>query len=290
MSEPVTVVLTVLGALLVAAALSDVFRTLWQPSGEGPLSRWTSATVWRASGRAPDRVLGAAGPLIMVVVIAAWASMVVVGFALVYLPWVADDGFVYGSGLDRADRAAAVDALYLSMVVLSTLGLGDIVPSDGWLRLVTASEALIGFSLLTAGISWISQVQQALVRRRSTARFLTALRRADGDARPEPGVALLEQLAHGLAEVQVDLSQSTMSYYFRERDPHASLATALPWAAELARRGRRSDDARVRQGAAVLDVAIDDLVGMLAERFVRGSAEDREAVLAAFRAAHRHAP
>ena len=234
--------------------------------------------------------MGIAGPAIMVIVIVAWAGLVIVGFAMVYLAGLRGGGFVYGSGLDPGDRSGVVDAVYVSAVVLSTLGFGDIVPSDGWLRLVTALEALIGFSLLTAGISWITQVQQVLARRRSCARFLLALRLADGDGegrRVEPTRALLEQAARDLAGTHVDLWQSTTSYYFRERDPDGSLAVALPWAAELARRGRVSEASDVRCGAAVLDIVIDDLAGLLRSEFVAVDGTGREDVLEAFLDAHR---
>jgi hypothetical protein len=59
-----------------------------------------------------------------------------------------------------------LDALYLSTVAMSTLGFGDIVPVDGWLRLVVPVQALVGFLLLTAAVSWVLQVYPAPARRR----------------------------------------------------------------------------------------------------------------------------
>lgn len=288
MTTAVTAAVAGLGAVLVAIALRDVFRTLWHPSGEGRLSGWSSRAVWRVAHRLGERGLDVAGPLTLVLVILAWAGLLIVGFGMVYLPWLVGDGFVYGSGLDEGDRAAVLDALYVSAVVLSTLGFGDVVPSDGWLRLVTASEALIGFTLLTAGISWITQVQQALARRRSHARFVVALRRADAETPVEVDRGLLEQIARDLAGAQVDLWQSATSYYFRERDPNGSLAVALPWCAELARRGRAAPDAPTRAAAAVLDVTLDDLAEMLRSRFVRAGAGERDEVLTAYLRDHRH--
>lgn len=288
MSAAVDVAVAGLGLLLIAGALRDVFRTLWRPSGEGRISGRLTRSVWRAAHRFGEQALDAAGPLTMVLVILVWAGLVVVGFALVYLPWLGGDGFVYGSGLDEGDRTVAVDALYVSAVVLSTLGFGDVVPSDGWLRLVTASEALIGFTLLTAGISWITQVQQALARRRSDARFLGALRRADAELRVDADRGLLEQVARDLARAHVDLRQSTTSYYFRERDPSGSLAVALPWCAELVRRGASAPDAETRAAAGVLEVALDDLAALLRSGFVRVSGDGREGVLTAYLHDHRH--
>ncbi|GIG41088.1 potassium channel family protein [Cellulomonas phragmiteti] len=278
----------VLGALVAGAALRDVFRTLWHPSGEGRLTRWVSRVVWRCARRCGGAVLDVAGPLVMVAVIVAWVGLVVLGFALVHLGWLGRDGYAYDAGLDADAGAPVVDALYLSAVVLSTLGFGDIVPTDGWLRLLTAGEALIGFTLLTAVITWVTQVQQALARRRSCARFLVALRRTDRErVAVVPGYGLLEQVARDLAGVQVDLQHSTTSYYFRERDPHASLAVALEGAAELAERGSHAPDPAVQGAAALLGTVVDDLCVALGTTFLRPHGTEREDVVAAYLADHR---
>nr|WP_281360133.1 potassium channel family protein [Isoptericola halotolerans] len=61
---------------------------------------------------------------------------------------------------------AVVDALYLSLVSLTTVGYGDITPLTPWLRIAAPVEGLLGFALLTAAVSWVLQVYPALTRRR----------------------------------------------------------------------------------------------------------------------------
>lgn len=75
-----------------------------------------------------------AGPLSMVAVITTWGSLTILGSALLCLPHM-PGSFSYASGLDPALRSALVDALYLSLVVGTTLGFGDLLPVPGWLRL-----------------------------------------------------------------------------------------------------------------------------------------------------------
>jgi hypothetical protein len=38
--------------------------------------------------------------------------------------------------VDPAEHSGPVDALYIWLVIVATLGLGDIAPAEGWLRVV----------------------------------------------------------------------------------------------------------------------------------------------------------
>jgi hypothetical protein len=91
----------------------------------------------------------------MVAVTGLWTVLIVLGWTLVYWPHISH-GFSYAEGLQPTVRTDFLDALYLSLVMVATLGLGDIVPDDGWLRIVAPLQALVGFALLTALVSWVS--------------------------------------------------------------------------------------------------------------------------------------
>ncbi|WP_298460899.1 potassium channel family protein [uncultured Cellulomonas sp.] len=260
---------TAAGALLVVLTLRDIFHTLLHPSGEGFLSKVLSRSLWRVAARLGSRARDVAGPALLVLVIVVWTVLVVLGCALVYLPHM-DDGFVFSGSIVPARRNDLLDAVYLSAVVTGTLGFGDVVARDGWLRILTAAQGLVGFALLTAALSWVMQAQQVLGRRRTLARYLQAHRRgvSRSAVAPEPTSLVLDRVAHDLAGAHVDLGQSASTYYFHERDPGSALAVALPYAAELAREGRASADPDVRDSAAVLEVALDDFADLLGTRFV----------------------
>lgn len=260
-----------LGAAIVLVVLRDIFHTLGHPGAQGSLSRLMLVTIWRLSRRFGGRMTGLAGPLAMLAVIGVWGVLAVIGWALVYLPHV-PEGFVSATG-SATHGGAFLNALYISMVTISTLGFGDIVPASAWLRVVNPLEALFGFALLTVAVSWVLQVYPALTRRRVLAIRLTLLRRADTfNALPELDSAmaavLLENLATSIVGVRVDLSEYAETYYFREDEPGTSLAATLGYAAELAQAGANSPRADVRLAAAYLDCSLDDFASVLDDRFL----------------------
>lgn len=280
----------VAGTVLVALTLRDVFYTLWSPGGNGSLSRWWSRALWRVAHRFGPGALQVAGPAVLVCVIVTWGAAVVAGFALLYSPHL-PDGFLYAGGLDVAERGGVVDALYLSSVVLGTLGFGDIVPTADGPRLLTALEGLIGFGLLTAGVSWVQQVSPVLARRRALAVVLTHIHRLHPDpgagAPPEPD--LLRHLALEIAAIRVGLHQFDQTYYFRDRDTTEAPSAVLPYAWTLAQSGLSSPTDAGRESAALLDVALRDLAGVLADRFVPGPADPSQ-VFTRYAHDHRHTP
>lgn len=290
--------LTGVGVGLVLLALADIFSTLWQPSGRGPVTRTVMSLVWRGLRRlsTPERlptVLDRAGPVAMVAVILTWAVLVGVGCALVYGPHLPEQ-FSYSSDLERVDRSSTIDALYLSTVTMTTLGYGDITPDEGWWRLLVPLQALLGFVILTAAVSWVLQVYPALARRRVLALRLSVLSRAlDGDpsraASTSTRAQLLHDLAAGVSEIRVDLSQYAETYYYREGHLEAALPVALRFALELAGAACRAEPEEVRVAGATLSVAIGDLCLLLREDFGLHGDEDDD-VLDAFAEDHRHHP
>lgn len=198
--------------VLVLVALWDIFYTLWHPGGFGRLSQWVFQLVWRVTKHVvPGRTRQLAGPIGILGVVMLWTGLMVIGWTLAYLPHM-PEGFYFGSALSPEQSSDALAALYLSLVTLATLGFGDVTPADPGLRLLTPFEALFGFVLLTAAISWILQVYPALGRRRSVAKRLSILRSGqatDVVAGGEPCVAsrMLEAVTEGVIQVETDLLQ-----------------------------------------------------------------------------------
>ncbi len=287
----VTWILTIAGLLLVLTALRDIFHTLWHPGGFGTLSRVLFALTWRV-GRLRNRgsrSTEVAGPLGLLVTLVVWTLLMVVGFALVYVARM-PEGFFYGSSLEPLDSSGPLAALYLSFVALTTLGLGDIQPATPLLRMAVPTEALLGFLLLTAGISWILQLYPALTRRRALARRLTTMARHRTVEVVETGEASiavqhLESVRGELASVEIDLLQYGESYYFRETQADVSLAASLPYVAELVAAGERSSSFEVQQAAALLSDGLAELLALLRRGFL-GDAGDDDATLQAFARDH----
>lgn len=294
--DAMTVALVAVGLLLIAAALLDLFHTLYHPRGFGTLARLCFRAVWGLHKPLRRRGSGElAGPLGLVLTVGLWATMLVLGFALVYLPFMPGD-FNYGSSLDRADSSGVVAAVYLSLVAVATLGLGDILPASDALRIVVPLQALAGFVLLTGAISWVLQLYPALTRRRTLARRLHGLAEADVASGlpgfdPSVVVTLLEEVRGGLATVEIDLFQYGESYYFRERQADISLAAVLPSVPRLVAGARANEAAESRAAADLLEHGLDRLLLLLGRDFVDVKRDgDREQVLAAFAADHGQEP
>jgi Ion channel len=285
--------ITGIGAAVVLVALRDIFHTLWHPSGRGDLSHLVMRGLWRLGQRRRDR--GAAGvltgPLALAVVILMWVVLLIAGGALVYVPHL-PEGFIFQSGVDVSERSRVLDAVYLSTVTLATLGFGDIVPQAGWLRVVVPMQALIGFALLTASVTWVLQVYPTLIRRRALAVRLAQLRTVApealvGDPQSTLAAPLLDDLASALVQARVDITQYSETYYFRDRDEQAALPAMLAVAGDLCAAGRAAPRQDVRVAAGLLGTALDDFARVLDEQFLRVGGSTDE-LLAAYAAAHHH--
>ena len=278
------------GAVVVVLALRDIFHTLWRPTGRGRISRLVMSAVWRA-GRGRRRgpraggLLG--GPLAMVLVVLTWTLMVVGGGALIHWPHL-DDGFSLGSDLDPTSRRGFLDAVYVSLVTTATLGLGDYVPTAGWLRVVVPVQALIGFALLTAAVTWVLQLYPALVRRRTLAVRIGSLREIDTAAMlasPDGTLAVqvLDGLASSFAQARVDVTQYAETYYFRDQSADAALPAMVAVAADLAEAAGRAPAVDVRLAGDLVAQAVDDYLAVVGEQFlgVEGPVAERMRAYAA---------
>jgi hypothetical protein len=270
----------VVGVFLVAIALRDVFHTVLHPSGRGSLSRVVMRAVWRFARRRHRRgvISSLPGPAGMTLVIASWGCLVLVGCTFIYWAQM-PDGFSYSASLRPAGRGDLLDAFYLSLVTLATLGFGDIVPTSHGMRIVAPLEALIGFTLLTAAVSWVLQIYPALARRRVLALHLFLLRSACttnpdlGDN--EPPAQILSDLALKVLQTRVDLDQYAVTYYYRDTDDRVALPAMLGYALDLAEAAARSEQRSSRLAGAVLGCAVQDLAHLLDCAFLRAGGDTR---------------
>jgi hypothetical protein len=284
-----TVAVSALGVGLIALAGRDVFDALFHPEGKGTLGRLLMRTVWRAFRRLAGTRRGVfvlAGPTALLVVIGSWAVLLIVGWALVFWPHV-NTGF---RSTLPVHPGTFVDALHVSLVAITTLGFADLIPHAGWLRLVAPLEALLGFGLLSASISWLLLIYPALARRRSLAYEISLLLEAEQQTgvaleRLEPASAerIYAELTSRLVAVERDLVSFPISYYFAELDERFALAALAPRLRELATRGTEPGmPAGARLRAWMLLEALRDFGVTTAERFHRRSGDSPSDALAAY--------
>ena len=96
-----TLLSTAAGVALIGLVGRDAFDALFHAEGRGVFSRQITRAVWqtfRHVGARRER-LSLAGPVAFVAVIATWAGLLVLGWALVFWPHMPGD-FRFDAGLD----------------------------------------------------------------------------------------------------------------------------------------------------------------------------------------------
>ncbi|WP_225913935.1 potassium channel family protein [Leptolyngbya ohadii] len=167
--------LQIVGLVLILIALIDVYLIVLYPrSGRGWLSSLISKGTWRLFqkiakiGRSVRRseqfgaaILSFCGPTLLILIVLAWTTLMIVGFACVYQPEL-------GQEIQASDGFTPVNfttALYYSGYVFTTLGVGDLVPRSDWVRIVTVIEAGLGFAIFTLTLTYLLSIYNALGHR-----------------------------------------------------------------------------------------------------------------------------
>lgn len=231
------------GILLILIVLWDAFETVVLPrrvTRRLRLARLFYRTLWRVwsavarqmrDGSRRESYLGLFGPLSLILLLVLWATMLVMGFAM--LQWG------LGSDMTAPEGIAGFAAiLYMSGTSFFTLGLGDVVPRTLLGRAVTVVEVGTGFGFLALVIGYLPVLYQAFSRREVIISMLDA--RAGS---PPTAAELLRRHAHGeqvnllgplLLEWEhwsAELLESHLSYpvlaFYRSQHAHQSWLAAL---------------------------------------------------------------
>lgn len=185
------------GGVIVLLALLDVFFTILFPaSGHGPLRKPLAAAVWRGfwligvttKGQRRRNLLSYSGPVLFAVTSTAWFAVLVVGWAMIFMPALGS-GITASSGPMHPGWATAI---YYSGFNLTTLGVGNLAADTGLYRLLTITEAALGAAFFGMAITYFLSVYSELTSRNAFAQGLHYLTGQTGDA-----AELLARLADG---------------------------------------------------------------------------------------------
>jgi hypothetical protein len=286
---------TLIGIALIALTLRDIFDVLFHPLGRGTIARHVVRSVTGIARRTRGvRTVGLlAGPLSYVAVVGTWAMLLAVGWALIFLPQL-PQGFAFGSGLDPAEHSGFFDALYISLVNLTSLGYGDISPASPSLRVLGPVETLFGLGLLTASISWLISIYNAISRRDSFAHEVLLTKNAEeqlgnklADADPELLERMLTSFTEQLIATRRDLIHFPITHYFRTEDEERALSGLLPFLSSLVDEAAAEDQPHaLKVRAEMLRMAIDDFAETLRAR-LRMPGETTDATLEHYQSDHR---
>ena len=231
----------VIAVVAIAGILWDAFETVVLPrrvSRRLRLIRLTLTPAWRfissvfrrwPPGGRRENYLGYYGPLAVILLLAAWAVGLILGFAL--LLWG------LGSPLVSADQPPTLGTdIYLSGTTFFTLGLGDVGPRTWGSRAMVVAEAGIGFSFLALIISYLPVLYQSFSRREVRIALLDAwagspptaaelVRRLAANDHKEAFDPFLDQLETWAAELlETHISYPILCFFRSQHDNQSWLA------------------------------------------------------------------
>jgi len=292
-----TVLAAIAGTAMIVLAVRDVFDTLFHPHGRGVVSEALVRGTWRlwhglARGREP--ALSYAGPTAFLVVVLSWVALVVVGFALIILPHLPEE-YVLAAGLRPEATSGFVDAVYVSMVSMTSLGFGDVAAENDVLRLLGPAETIVGLGILTASISWILSIYGVLADYRSVSHEIALLvdaerRTGTSLSRMEPAETsrVLGGMTSKLVAARRDLLHFPIAYYFHTRDRRYALSIQIPRLLEITSACATADgpSPAVRLEAERVRLAAEDLINVIDEEFLGGRGGSNDEILARFQRDH----
>ncbi len=238
-----TVVALIFGLLLILGILQDSFESIVLPrrvSRRIRLARLFYITMWglwsmparkMRSGNRREYYLSYFGPLSLILLVFVWAIILVLGFALVQ--------WGIGSQISAPEKIPDFGTdLYLSGTTFITLGLGDVVPHEGWPRFFTVLESGMGFAFLALIIGYVPVIYQAFSRREINISLMDA--RAGSPSTPVEmlrrhckgeNTAELVQFLREWEKWCAELLESHLSYpvltYYRSQHERQSWLAAL---------------------------------------------------------------
>ena len=222
--EELRYTIAILGFLMVTMMLWDAFEVIILPRRVTRrlrfarlfyrLTWWLRSTVAKLMrlDRPRENYLSYFGPLSLLLLLTAWVTALVAGFAM--MQWGLQDR------LNVAERAAPFSTyLYLSGTTFFTLGLGDVLALGPKGRLLVVVEAGLGFAFLGGVVTYLPTIYQAFSRREVGISMLDAragsppsagelLRRNGND------MSGLEQLLGKWEGWSAELLESHISYPF----------------------------------------------------------------------------
>ena len=232
-------VIAIVGFFVVAMMLWDAFEVIILPrrvTRRIRFARLFYRFTWRLRSMVAElipldrpRYLSYFGPLSLLLLLTAWVTGLVAGFAM--MQWGLQDR------LNVLDRAAPFSTyLYLSGTTFFTLGLGDVTPLGRLGKELVVLEAGLGFAFLGGVVTYLPTIYQAFSRREVGISMLDARAGSPPSAgellrRNGNEMSALGQLLGKWEVWSADLLESHISYpvlvYFHSQHVNQSWLGAL---------------------------------------------------------------
>ncbi len=172
------------GFFLISVVFVDAFQTIIlprRPTGRLRPSHLFYILTWRPWSALARRIqnpktreqwYSTYGPLSLLVLLGMWASLLIVGFALIY--FALGTPFSDSMMSHFAGPHAFWTDLYVSGTTLTTLGLGDVLPVRPFARAIIIAEAGFGLGLVALVVGYLPVLYSAFSRREISVALLDA--------------------------------------------------------------------------------------------------------------------
>lgn len=227
-----TVALIAGGCILIVLALLDLFLTVFNFDGftfiAGRFQNGLWQVIRRSTGILPARARAAAlafgSATMLPATVVMWLTIEVLGFGLLYLAGLEDHGLAVTHGLGHDFGSA----LYLSAGAISTLTLGDIVPTAAFYRAACDLEAMVGLATFTLSLGYVVTTFNVLsdldslhntvrLHAEDPGRPSSILARHYRGGEPSELPDLLQNLSESLESYDEGLRRYPVVYYFHTR-------------------------------------------------------------------------
>jgi hypothetical protein len=233
----------IVGIVFIFAVLLDAFQTIILPrraSGRFRLTRlfylftwqpWVFITNRFSDTRKREASFSFYGPMSLIFLLVMWASVMIVGFALIF--------HALGNPFnDPGQSPGFLSDLYVSGTTIFTLGLGDVLPRTGAARVLVILESGTGLAFLAVVMGYFPVLYTAFSRREVSISLLDARAGSPPTAAElvrrhayQGGEGALGQLLVEWERWSAELLESHISYpplcYFRSQHNNQSWISAL---------------------------------------------------------------
>ncbi|MDE3104665.1 MAG: two pore domain potassium channel family protein [Acidobacteriota bacterium] len=237
------------GVLCCLAVALDAFQTIIlprRPSGRLRITRLFYLITWHPlravasrvrNRRVREQLYSIYGPSSLILLLALWALLLVVGFALLYFALGSPFQDAMARQRDLPWGRMGTD-LYVSGTTLFTLGLGDVLPLDPAVRLLIIVESGVGLGFVALVISYLPVLYQSFSRREVSIALLDARAGSPPTAAEllrrhgfEGGEVAMSELLAEWERWSAEILESHISYpllcYYRSQHDNQSWLSAL---------------------------------------------------------------
>ncbi len=159
------------GLVVVVLTFLDFFHTTLSGNGFGFISRALNRLLNRIIIQNRDRsIFRFSGLTHLLVTTFVWMALL---FSGTFLIFTAEDAMVVNS--TTFIPATTSERFYYTAYVLSTLGIGNLIPGNETSEILTGILSFSGFILITIGLTYLLSVVQAVLSKKQLAFFISTL-------------------------------------------------------------------------------------------------------------------